>query len=133
MNDEAAVIQVLRDYYRAFSSLDLQKILPFIHEPALLMAPQGVVAAPTRTEVAAVIAPTLEGLRAKGYARSELARPQVTMLSSASALVIGVAERFKTDGRPLENAGVTYLLQKTSAGWKIAVLILDDSGSAQRD
>jgi ketosteroid isomerase-like protein len=128
--DEAAVMQVLGDYYRAFSSLDLQKILPFIHEPALLMAPQGVVAAPTRTEVAAVIAPTLEGLRAKGYARSELTRTRLTMLGSASALIIGVAERYKADGQPLESAGVTYLLQRTGAGWKIAVMILDDTGGA---
>ena len=130
MNDEAAVLQVLRDYYRAFSTLDLQKILPFFHEPSLLMAPHGVIAAATRTDLAAVIAPTLEGLRAKGYGRSELARPQLTMLSSASALVIGVAERYKSDGQPLESAGVTYLLQKTDSGWKITVLILDDSAGA---
>jgi len=123
-------MQVLSDYYRAFSSLDLQKILPFIHEPTLLMAPQGVVAAPTRTEVAAVIAPTLEGLRARGYGRSELTRTRLTLLGSASALVIGVAERYKADGQPLERAGVTYLLQKTDSGWKITVLILDDSAGA---
>jgi len=45
-------------------------------------------------------------------------------------LVIGVAERYKADGQPLERAGVTYLLQKTDSGWKITVLILDDSAGA---
>ncbi|MFZ0036088.1 MAG: hypothetical protein WAK91_01610 [Candidatus Acidiferrales bacterium] len=55
---------------------------------------------------------------------------KLTMLSGTAALVIGVAERHKTDGQPLDRAGVTYVLQKTDAGWKIAVLVLHDPGGA---
>lgn len=133
MSDEASVIEVLADYYRAFSTLDLQKILPFFHEPSLLMAPQGVIAATTRTELAAVFAPTLEGLRLRGYGRSELTRSKSIMLSQASALVHGVAERYKTDGQLLESVGVTYLLQKTDACWKIAVFILSGPATPAQD
>src|ERR1700734_4505335 len=48
-NEAAAVMQVLTDYYRAFSTLDLQKILPFFHQPSVLVGQQGVFLAPTHT------------------------------------------------------------------------------------
>jgi len=38
-------------------------------------------------------------------------------------LVGGVAQRYKIDGEKLDQAGVTYVLYKAEAGWKIAVLI----------
>jgi hypothetical protein len=59
-----------------------------------------------------------------------LSRPKLTVLSATAALVIGVAERYKTDGQPLDRAGVTYVLQKADAGWKIAVIVLHDPGGA---
>jgi hypothetical protein len=73
-----------------------------------------------------VFAPALEALRSRGYGRSELTQPKLNMLSATAALVIGVADRFKTDGQPLDRAGVTYVLQKVDASWKIAVLVLHD-------
>jgi hypothetical protein len=129
-NDATAVMQILADYYRTFSTLDLQKTLAFFHEPSLLIGQRGVIAAPTHAELAVAFAPTLEDLRSRGYGRSELSRPKLTVLSATAALVIGVAERYKTDGQPLDRAGVTYVLQKADAGWKIAVIVLHDPGGA---
>ena len=129
-NEAAAVMQVLTDYYRAFSTLDLQKILPFFHQPSVLVGQQGVFAAPNHAELAVVFTPTMEGLRSRGYGRSELSQPKLTLLSETAALVIGVAERYKTDGQPLDRAGVTYVMQKTDAGWKIAAIVLHDPGVA---
>ena len=125
-DDAAGVMQLLTDYYRTFSTLDLQKTLAFFHEPSLLVGPQGVFAAPTHAELAVVFAPTMEALRLRGYGRSELTQPNLNLLSATAALVIGVAERYKTDGQPLDRAGVTYVLQRIDAGWKIAVLVLHD-------
>jgi hypothetical protein len=39
-NIEADVTQVLADYYRAFSTLEVQAVLPYFHEPSLLIGPK---------------------------------------------------------------------------------------------
>ena len=121
-NDEAAVSRVLADYYRAFSTLEVQAILPYFHEPSLLIGPQGVFAAPTRASVATALTPAMDGLRANEYGRS-----------ATTTLVIGVALRYKLDGQELERAGVTYVLHKADAGWKIAVLIIHDPDELARN
>jgi hypothetical protein len=41
-------------------------------------------------------------------------------------LVEGVGQRYKIDGQKLDQAGVTYVLYKVEAGWRIAVLIVHD-------
>src|ERR1700730_12404623 len=71
-NDNAAVTQVITDYYRAFSTLDAQAVLPSFHEPSQLVSPAGVVPTPTRAAVPAAFQPVLEGLRSLHFARSEL-------------------------------------------------------------
>jgi ketosteroid isomerase-like protein len=121
--DEIEVTRILTDYYRDFSSLDIQAILPYFHEPCLIIGPQGVFAAATRSALAAFLTPVFEGLRGRGYGRSDLSIRQLKPLSAATILVVGVALRFKVDGQPLERAGVTYLLQKADQTWKIAVLV----------
>jgi ketosteroid isomerase-like protein len=130
--DKAAVTRLLTDYYAAFSTLDVQAILPFYFEPCLLVSPGGVVAAPTHAALAATLAPALEGLRAARYARSELTMLHVRQLSLTTALAAGVAVRYKTDGHELERVGVTYLLHKTDSGWKIAGLITHDAHNVMR-
>lgn len=124
LTEEGAVTQVLTEYYRAFSTLELDAILPYFHEPALAVGPQGVFAASTRAELTIVFAPSIDNLRARGYGRSELRLQTLRILSPTAALATGVALRFKTDGHPLDQAGVTYLLHKSDAGWKIAVFVI---------
>jgi Domain of unknown function (DUF4440) len=119
-------IQVLAEYYRAFSTLDIDAILPYFHEPSMLIGPQGVFAAPTRGVLAATIAPAIDGLRARDFGRSELSVRQVRSLSANAALVIGVAIRYRRGGEELERVGVTYVLHLADGGWKIAVLILHE-------
>jgi len=121
-----AATQVLADYYRAFSNLDLQTVLPYFHEPSLFIGPQGVYAASTYALVEAAIKPVMADLRSRGYARSELIVRNVQSLSSTAALVVGVAVRYQLDGHEMERVGVTYVLHKTAGGWKIAVFIVHD-------
>jgi ketosteroid isomerase-like protein len=70
--DKTAAAKVLTDYYRAFSTLDAQAVLPYFHEPSQLVSPAGVVSTPTRAAVAAVFQPTMDALRARGFAKAEL-------------------------------------------------------------
>jgi hypothetical protein len=121
-----AVNQVIGDYYRDFSTLNVQTILPYFNEPSLLVGPQGVIPIPDRAALAAVFGPVMEGLRAKGYDRSEFELGYVKSLSSSAALIGGVAVRYKTDGQRMERVEVTYVLHKTESNWKFATVILHD-------
>jgi hypothetical protein len=124
VNDEAA-LRTLTDYYRAFSTLEVQAVWPYFHEPSLLMSPQGVFAVPAFAALAAVFTPVMEGLRSREFGRSELSVESVRSLSASATLVTGIAIRYQRNGEELERAGVTYVLHKAETGWKIAVIILD--------
>src|ERR1700746_3948838 len=71
-DDRAAVTEVLSNYYSAFSTLDAQAVLPYFHEPSQLVSSAGVVPTPTRATVAAAFQPVMDGLRSRGFAKSEL-------------------------------------------------------------
>jgi hypothetical protein len=70
MNNEQAVKRVLSDYYNAFSTLDVQFVLPYFHQPALLIGPLGVIAIPTPAAVVPIFGPVMEDLRQRKYRRS---------------------------------------------------------------
>ena len=131
-DDKAAAAKVLIDYYRAFSTLDAQAVLPYFHEPSQVVSPAGVIAFPTRAAVAAAFQPTMDALRARGFAKAELTNLQLKGLSGTTAIAGGVAVRRKTDGQELERAGVAYLMQKTGAGWQIATIVIHDADDALR-
>ena len=130
--DRAAVTQVLTDYYRAFSTLDAQAILPYFHEPSQLVSPTGAVPTPTRTAVAAAFQPVMDVLRSRHFAKSELVNLHLKRLSVNTVIAGGVAVRWKTDGQELERAGVVYLLQRTSAGWQFVTVVIHDAEDALR-
>ena len=130
--EEAAAAQVLADYYRAFSSLDVQAVGPYFHEPSQLVSPAGVVAMPTRAAVAAAFQPSMDALRARGFAKSELINLHVKRLSATTVIAGGVAVRTKTDGQELNRAGVVYLLQKTNGEWQIATIVGHEANDAIR-
>lgn len=82
MNNEEAVKQVLSDYYNAFSTPDVQSILPYFHQSALLIGPLGVIAIPTPAAVVPIFGQIMEGLRQRKYRRSELSLQQFKLLSA---------------------------------------------------
>ena len=131
-DDEAAVTRVLADYYRAFSTLEVPAILSYFHEPTLLIGPQGVLAAPTSTVLAASFTTAIDALRARQYGRSELSVRSFRSLSATAAIVTGVALRYRLDGQELERVGVTYVLHKADGRWRIAVLIVHDPDEVGR-
>jgi ketosteroid isomerase-like protein len=131
-DDNVAVAQVLADYYSAFSTLDAQAVLPYFLEPSQLVSPAGVVPTPTRAAVAAAFQPVMEGLRARSFAKSELINLHLKRLSVNTVIAGGVAVRRRSDGQELERTGVVYLLQRTSAGWQFATVVIHDADDALR-
>ena len=119
-------MQFLKNYYTTFSSLDIELITPFFQEPCIFISPQGVAASQTAQEVKGVFKLIADGLRSKGYGRSELINLKVQRLSDTTMLASGIADRYKANGEELERVGVTYVLQKSGAGWKIAVTVIHD-------
>ena len=129
MTDNSDVTLFLNSYYTTFSTLDVETIAPFFHEPCLFVSPQGVVSAPTYADVKDVFTAIAESLRSRGYDRSELANLEVQQMSDTTTLASGVAVRYKGDGHELERVGVTYILQKSDTGWRIAVTVIHDAES----
>ena len=129
MKDISDVTLFLNSYYTTFSTLEVETISPFFHEPCLFISPQGVVAAPTYDDVEDIFKVIAETLRSKDYGRSELTNLQVRRMSDAAMLASGVAVRYKTSGQELERVGVTYILQKSNNGWRIAVTVIHDADS----
>lgn|SRR5262245_30504261 len=124
--DEQVAVRTLVDYYTAFSTLDVQAFLRFFHEPALLVGPQGAIAAPTHDVLAKVFQGVADSLRAKGFGRSELVVGRVQRLSDTGTLVTGTAVRYKASGEELERVGVTYVMHGAENRWRIAVIVTHD-------
>jgi ketosteroid isomerase-like protein len=127
MNDLTDVTQFLTKYYATFSTLDVEMIAPFFHEPSVFISSQGVLTTQNSDNVKAAFGVIADTLRSKGYGRSELANVEVQRMSDTTMLARGVAVRYKTDGHELERVGVTYILQKSDNAWKIAVTVIHDA------
>lgn len=127
MSDATTVTEFLNTYYQTFSTLNVESIAPFFHEPCLFVSPQGVMAAPNHDAVKEVFKTIAKDLLSKGYGRSELTQLNVERMSATAMRATGVAVRFTADGRELERVGVTYIMQKPGNGWRIAVTVIHDA------
>jgi hypothetical protein len=122
LRDHELILVVLRDIEAAFSDGDLRRWLSLFHSPFLIMAPEGVIALSSDEEALALIRPQMENLRARGYARSELNRPTVKLLSPTTALAAVEWVRRKGNEEELERLGATYAFFKGDDGWKIVMV-----------
>lgn len=120
--DHELILAVLRNVEAAFSDGDLEQWLSLFHSPYLIMAPAGVVAPSSNEATLALIRPQMEALRARGYTRSELARPTVKLLSPTTALAAVEWIRWKGNEEELERIGATYAFFKADERWKIVML-----------
>ena len=119
----APALEAVYEYYRVFSTLDLAAIAECFCEPCMSVSAAGVITAPNRTELIAAFTPMIEGLKTRGYGRSEFAEAEVTPLGQGAALVRGVAIRYLASGPELERVPIAYLMHRTEAGWKIASMV----------
>ena len=120
--DPELILAVLRDVEAAFSDGDLRRWLSLFHSPYLIMAPEGVIAPSSDEEALRLIRPQMENLRARGYARSELNRPTVKILSPTTALAAVEWIRRNGTEEELERLGATYAFFKGDGSWKIVML-----------
>jgi hypothetical protein len=117
-----AALVAIHDYYKAFSTLDLNACAPFFTQPCMLIGRQGTFAVATPQDLAQVLGPVIETLRSKDYRRSEFLEPQLTALGENTVLVRGVAVRYRASGAELERLPISYVVHQTGAAWKIAVV-----------
>jgi ketosteroid isomerase-like protein len=121
-DDKAAVIETLREYYAASNKHDGPATVSYYSEPVMFITAEGVAARATHAEVLPGLQQFFEHLRTMGVARSEWAEAHCKQLSATLVVAGIVVVRYGADGGELERVGWTYLVQKTSAGWKLAVL-----------
>jgi hypothetical protein len=112
----------IRDYYKAFSTLELEACLPSFSLPCLFIGLRGTFGVANREDLAKVLGPAFEELRTKDYQRSEFIEPQVITLTENTVLVRGVAVRYRASGTELERVPISYLLHQSGTAWKIAVV-----------
>lgn len=111
----------IREYYKAFSTLDLDACLPFFTLPCMFIGLRGTFAVANRDDLGRVLGPAIAALKTKDYQRSEFLEPQLTTLTQNAALLRGVAIRYTTSGTELERVPISYLVHQTGDAWKIAV------------
>ena len=126
-NEKEAVHEVLRGYYEAFGR-DATAAAAFFAEPTLIVTPTELIEIRTRPELASYLDKFAAGLKANGFSHSTFSDLRITLLNPATALCALIAIRMKTDGTELQRAGFTYLLHKSSAGWKIYEFIPTEPG-----
>lgn len=131
-DEKSAVAQALNEYYRAFSNMDVERAVSYYDAPVTFITVGSIVTAATRPEGEARLTALYKDLRPRGFARSELTGLSIKQLSAGLAVASGVAVRYKLDGNELNRIGVTYVLRKTTQGWKLAVLVSHDPGTALR-
>ena len=119
MNEALAAIH---NYYKAFSTLDLDACVPFFTLPCMFIGLQGTFAVANREDLARVLGPTFDALKTKNYQRSEFIEPQLTTLTENTALVRGVAVRYQASGTELGRVPISYMVHQTGGTWKIAVV-----------
>jgi ketosteroid isomerase-like protein len=125
--DENTVLHVFNEYVQAFQTLRAPAVTSYFHFPCMLIAPQGVAVMANATEVESLLDKMMEGLKARGYARSELTDVEAIPLSENIVLVSVSRARYKTDGSQLERLGETYAFRKIDNGWKIVTAMVHDS------
>ncbi len=75
-------------------------------------------------QVVAVMQRQVDGMRAAGYARTEVLDSDVTVLNSSSALYRGTFLRQRFDGGEISRLTATYLVTDGPVGRRISALLV---------
>ena len=73
-------------------------------------------------QVVAALQQQIDGMRAAGYARTEILGSEVTVVNSASALYRGTFSRQRGDRGEIGRLTATYLVTDGAVGRRISVL-----------
>lgn len=120
---EQEVDQVVVDYFRDFSNLDLKAIVSYFHLPCTFIVPQEVFVFPSASEVEGFWGPRFADLKAQRFGHTERAAGNVRALNDDTAIASSLAVRYSEDGVELERRGATFILRKNGGEWKIVSLV----------
>ena len=122
-NLEQEIDQLLNNYFRDFSNLDLNAIVSYFHIPCTFIVPQEVLVFTSVTQVEEFWGPRFDDLKAQRFGRTERAEANIKVLNDNTAVTSSKAIRYTEDGTELERRGATFTIRKTDDGWKIVTLI----------
>jgi hypothetical protein len=125
--DSSEVTRWFGEYLDAFASCgrgesQTASLLAYYGVPLLLTTDDGVFALTGGEQVVAAVQRQVDGMRAAGYARSEILSSEVTVLNSSSALYRGTFSRHRADGGEIGRLTATYLVTAGPAGRRISAL-----------
>ena len=120
---EQEVDQVVVDYFRDFSHLDLKAIVSYFHLPCTFIVPQEVFVFASESEVEGFWGPRFDDLKTQRFGHTERAEGNVKALNDNTAIASSLAVRYSEDGVELERRGATFILRKNGGEWKIVSLV----------
>jgi hypothetical protein len=125
--NESDVSRWFDEYLGAFAACGrgekgITALLDYYGVPLLLTTDGGFFALTSDDQVVAAVQPQLDGMRAAGYARSEILDSEVTVVNSTSALYRGAFSYRRSDGGEIRRVSVTYLVTDGAAGRRISAL-----------
>jgi hypothetical protein len=97
-------------------------LLAYYGVPLLLTTDGGFFPLTSEEQVVAALQPQLDGMRAAGYARTEIVSSEVTVLNAMSSLHRGTFSWHRSDGGEIRQVALTYLVTDGAAGRRISVL-----------
>lgn len=119
-------------YIKAFNTKQGSNLLPFFHDPVLLIDRQKDPVILDKSIIGSIksyigFKKVFKDLEEKGFDHSELDnKPEVKLLSEKLGIITGNATRYKTDHSVLERFGYTYTFRESSNLWKIVTGIIHD-------
>jgi hypothetical protein len=122
--DSGDVSTWFREYLEAFAACgrgesDTGSLLAYYGVPLLLTTDGGFFALTSGDQVVAAVRQQVDGMRADGYARTEILGSEVTVLNSTSALYRGTFSRQRSDGGEIGRLTATYLVADGAAGRRV--------------
>jgi hypothetical protein len=106
--------------------------VPYFQYPCFFLTPQAAITAATPTDVEALYAARIAGMKAQNYARSEVREANVKQLSAGLAVLSAFVVHYNTEGKELERVGATYTLRQIEGNWKFAIVVAHDPDSILR-
>lgn len=113
-------VDTFREYTKAFQALDARRAAEYFHEPALLIAPNGIRPLPTIAAVEQEYKNVMAAMP-RDYARTEFTPLSERRLGDDLAMVSGGGSWKNAANEDLMPFGMTYTLRRTNGRWRIVV------------
>ena len=100
--------------------------------PLLLATDNGFFAVTSADQVIGALQPQVDGMRAAGYARSEILASEVAVINATSALYRGTFSSQRSDGAEINRLTATYRVTGGADGRRMSVLAVHSPSSTPR-